>query len=799
MAIVDDSDGTPRPPAGEPDRPARNELDGLWDWNLKTNRIHYSPRWSSMLGCEPQETGNAPEEWFNRVHPDDVDRVRADIGALTGGDARRFENQHRLRHRDETYRWMMCRGVVADADDGRPVRITGSHSDITAEKVADALTGLPNRVLLLDRLSRSIARARRHSGFLYAVLLLDIDRFKTHVERMGPAGADQVLIAAARRLERSLRGGDTVARFGQDHVIARMGGDEFVILLEGLNEVGDAPFVAERLVKELATAFTIGGREVFLTASVGIALSVTGYDSPEQALRDAGTALHRAKSLGRSRCEVFDTAGLDSARSRVELEADLRDGMERQEFAVVYEPIVSASAGQVAGFEALLRWKHHDRGMVSPTEFIPIAERTGLIVPMGRWILREACRQLKAWQDTLEISRDLFVSVNLSATQFRQHTLLDDVTEALSWSGLAPRCLMLELTESAVMENPQAVSGLLMQLRVIGVRISIDDFGTGYSSLSYLRQFPVDVLKIDRSFVGRSEGSKDLAEIVRTVSGLARQLGLQVVAEGIENAEQLDLIRTLSCEYGQGYFFSKPLDSEQAGALLQSGLAVRPPAGVEDASQPSPHPPAVDDAVHDLPPMAAPPKSATWRTRRLAVASACVAVLLAGGYLLLPRGAGPVAPTSTPVVQTTAADSPTSRVEQPAPLPPGTKAPGAPADNATGLAPAAPGESASARTNTTGLRFVVTHQHFMGDCTGTLKVSPNAVSFVPNKGKDGFTLKYSAFAIQESEDSLIMKTGSKTYRFKSASARTGDENRAQIRTIVRQMSRMRQETSPKKR
>src|SRR5512135_1018099 len=303
MASQNEEDKGPREQADGFDLTAGGENDGLWDWNLATGRIHFSPRWIAMLGYGVDELGNTPEEWFRRVHPDDAKRVQLDVDGLLAGNPLRFENEHRLLHKDGTYRWMSCRAMVALGEEGRPTRMSGSHTDTTAGRVVDALTGLPNRVLFMDRLSRSIERAKRHTEFLYAVLLLDIDRFRSHVEHLGSAAADQVLIAAARRLETSLRGGDTVARFGRDHVVARLGGDEFIILLDDLNEVRDAKFVAERLLNEISAAFVVSGQEVFLTASVGIALSPTGYSRPEQALRDADTALHRAKSLGKARCE----------------------------------------------------------------------------------------------------------------------------------------------------------------------------------------------------------------------------------------------------------------------------------------------------------------------------------------------------------------------------------------------------------------------------------------------------------------------------------------------------------------
>ena len=495
--------------------------------------------------------------------------MRRVIDTELAGSSREFEYQHRLRHNDGTYRWMSCRGVIERNENGQAVRITGSHSDITAEKVVDALTGLPNRLLLLDRLTRSIARAKRSSDHVFALLMLDLDRPETLTARLGSAASDQLLVAAARRLETCLRAGDTGVRLGRDHVVARLGGDVFTVLLDGLNEVGEAKDVAERLLKEVSAPFELNGREVFLSTSCGIALSATGYCRAEEVLRDADTALHRAKSLGKSRCEVFDTAVLVSSQTQLRLEADLQEALDRQEFSLFYQPIMSLASSEIAGFEALVRWQHPVRGMVSPQEFIPIAEKTGLIVPLGRWILREACRQLKAWQENLRIPQNLWVSVNISSLQFARPSLVENICEVLREVQLAPNCLVLELTEGILMVNPEAASSLLMELRVLGVRTGLDDFGTGYSSLTYLRQFPVDYLKIDQSFVQGMETGRDVFEIVRTIRGLAQQLGLRVIAEGIENAGQLDLIRSLNCEYGQGFLFSKPVEHESAETLLK--------------------------------------------------------------------------------------------------------------------------------------------------------------------------------------------------------------------------------------
>ncbi len=803
-----------------------------------------------MLGCEEHEVGNTPEEWFRRIHPEDGEQVRLRIDLQLTGSQNLFDSQHRMLHKDGSYRWMSCRGLIVRDEKGQAVRMTGSHSDITAEKVADSLTGLPNRVLFLDRLARSIERATRHNDFLFAVLLLDLDRFKSLVESMGSTAGDQLLTAVARRLETCLRSEDTVARLGRDHVLARLAGDEFAILLNGLGEVGDAKIVAERLLKEISTRFDLGARSVFASASVGIALSATGYSCPEEVLRDADTAMYRAKSLGRARCEVFDTAVFDTAQTRLQLEADLRAALERQEFLVHFQPIVDLKSRQIIGLEALVRWDHPARGMVPPQEFIPIAESTGLIIPLDRRVLREACRQLRDWQEGLGISEDVWVSVNLSTLQFMQPDLVEQIGEVLQETNLGPHCLMVELTESVVMENPEAVRSLLMQLRILGMQVALDDFGTGYSSLSYLRQLPADLLKIDRSFVRRSGPGLDGAEIIRAISGLAHQLGLRVVAEGIETDEQLDLMRSLDCEYGQGYLFSRAISSDQAAALLKEGSIHRD--GVKPADEnAAQNVPAVVACSHDphlpisgdLRLEATPTRQRESRFRKRAVSASLV---LAGLILILVAGVleksgrkvqQPSGLPSQPDLQgmidpssaTGAVDRPlvaparkanqksglddapsgpvlvvqeSPRVKQTKGISAGSET--VPPVNATS-AKTATGASARPRPLTedrarpASRTYAVVHDHVFGSCRGNLRVSRDTVTFASEKEKDSFSLKYHEFFCTLSKDSLVIKSASQAYRFKSATARNGDENQSQLQEIARRISGYQRGTASKER
>ena len=422
----------------------------------------------------------------------------------------------------------------------------------------DSLTGLPNRAMFTELLKAEIESSKRRGEHMFAVLFLDLDRFKNINDSLGHTHGDLLLVAFAERLERTLRPIDTLARFG---------GDEFAILLSGMSDATDAVRVAQRIQDELSQPFVLDKNSAFATASIGIALSSSGYDRPDDILRDADIAMYRAKENGKARYEVFDHGMHARAVSRLQLESDLRQAIERNEFCVYYQPIVSLETGRLAGFEALVRWNHPRRGLVSPADFIPVAEETGLIVPIGEWVLNEACARVRQWQIDSPSHRSLSLSVNLSARQVAQPDLLNRIKEALENSKLNSHCLKLEITESVVMENAEAAAQMFKQLRSLGVQLSIDDFGTGYSSLSYLHRFPLNYLKIDRSFVSRLTTDNDNA-IVRTISTLARNLGMEVIAEGIETEEQFQQLKMLGCEYGQGYLFSRPVANEGVDHLL---------------------------------------------------------------------------------------------------------------------------------------------------------------------------------------------------------------------------------------
>ncbi|HMF56180.1 MAG TPA: EAL domain-containing protein, partial [Pyrinomonadaceae bacterium] len=390
-----------------------------------------------------------------------------------------------------------------------------------------------------------------------------LDRFKVINDSLGHMVGDQLLVGIARRLEVCLRPGDTVAR---------LGGDEFTILLEDLSDATDAIEIAQRIQRELTVPFNIGGHEVFTTTSIGIAPSSIGYDRAEDILRDADTAMYRAKMLGKNRYEVFDKAMHDRAMNLLQMETDLRRAVDRQEFFLEYQPIVELKTGKVHGFEALVRWQHPERGMISPLDFIPVAEENGLIIPLGKWVLREACQQLRRWQEQLSDNSSFNLSVNLSSRQFSQPDLVEQIAETIKETAVNPKGLKLEITESMVMENIDTAVDMLMRLRSLNVEISLDDFGTGYSSLSYLHRFPINTLKIDRSFVSRMTESSENAEIVRTIATLARSLEMDVVAEGIEKERQFEQLKALNCEYGQGYLFSEPVAYDEAFRLLLEAI-----------------------------------------------------------------------------------------------------------------------------------------------------------------------------------------------------------------------------------
>jgi len=450
-------------------------------------------------------------------------------------------------------------------------RILKLEDKLTHDALHDPLTQLPNRAFFLERLALCVTWGIQHPGYNFAVLSVDMDRFKVVNDSLGNAAGDWLLVQIADRLLGSIRRDDAILRSaegggmaGQPEaggILARLGGDKFTILLDHIRNASEGIRVAERIQKNIQEPFFIDGQGVFTTASIGIAFSGSGYSAAEDMLGDANTAMSRAKTLGKARYEMCDPSMHATAAGRLRLETDLRRATEREEFCAHYQPIVSLRDGQIIGFEALVRWRRPDFGLVMPGGFISVAEDTGLILWIGNWILQQACRQMRAWNLQFPCNPAFTVAVNISARQFAQPDLVSQIAQILHDSGLAAENLKLELTESVTMRDEERTTRILAELRALGVRLCIDDFGTGYSSLSYLRRFALDILKIDRSFISGMLNNNESQEIVKTILSLGGNLGMQVVAEGVETSEQVSLLKSFGCEYAQGYFFSKPIDA----------------------------------------------------------------------------------------------------------------------------------------------------------------------------------------------------------------------------------------------
>jgi EAL domain-containing protein (putative c-di-GMP-specific phosphodiesterase class I)/GGDEF domain-containing protein len=760
--------------------------DGLWDWNLVTQRVHFSPRWLALLGIEDHEVCNSADELFRRVHPEDIAQVSQELDLARKGDRQAFEFRHRLRHNDGSFRRMVCRGVVVRDEAGHAIRLTGSHIDETMEGIADPLTGLPSHALLVDRLARALDRYSRYGNLPFALLLVGLGRSGASGPQSRASVDAPLLTAVARRLETCLRmRAEATSVIHEDDLVARLTDDHFAILLEGLREVGDSKVVADRILAELQSPVTLSRRQVYVSASIGIAVSVTGYTSAEAMLRDAETALHRARVLGGGRSEVFDTAVVQSEETALRLERDMPAALERDEFSVVYQPIVSLTSHQIVGFEALVRWHHPAAGVIAPADFIPAAERTGFIVPLGRWVMRQACAQLNTWQDTIPSTADLWISVNLSGVQLKHATLVDEIASVIRECNVGPRALVLELTEGVACENPMAVRTILMQLRAMGVRISIDDFGTGYSSLSYLQQLPLDALKVDRSFV-RSLGMQDeSAAIVATMTSMARQLGLHVVAEGIENEEQLPLLRSLNCQSGQGYLFARPLEVDVATAMLREGVPLRSSVDSARALVASPGQAAVRLSTRSL------------RGRWVALATGTVIVLATAGvsnrFLREARSTG----RSVGAVRVENAASKNGE-RQSTSSPGGSDTAFAEKITAGGGTPrSAAGQTendppAVARQSSKD-SFQVRHLHRLGSCLGRLELSHSRLLFTPEDAtsKDTVRLAREEFRASLTRDTLTVKSNSRTYRFTVLANRAMADARAPLRELTETMARFR--------
>ena len=552
------------------------------------NRIYNSPAYHRILGYSSEELKlTSPME---QIHPEDRQRVMAaaDKARSTGGGERL---EYRMRHKDGAWRILESVATTIRDERGQTEKLVIVNRDITERKRAeetvahnalhDALTNLPNRTLFLHRVRHALALSQRHTSFKFAVLFIDIDEFKVFNDSLGHAAGDDLLKQIANRLSASIRGVDMISRSGRLEdassfvSVARLGGDEFTILLEEIRDCGDAIRVAERLLERLSIPFAVEGQEVVMTASIGIAFCATSYINPEELVRDAEIAMHRAKREGKARSQVFDAAMHTVAVKRLRLETDLRRALELGEFRVHYQPILSLESGNIVGFEALSRWQRPE-GMLSPAHFIQTAEETGIILPMNRLLLREACLQLRTWHSQFPCDPPLTISVNITPKEFAQPDLASQIKAILVEVGIHPSGIDVEITENIAMADPQRSSLVLSELKALGVHISIDDFGTGYSSLSRLQAFPVDTLKIDRTFISKIDTDSETREIVRIIIMLAHNLGLKVVAEGAETAEQVTVLKMLKCEFVQGYFFARPGDHASAQAFLNKHRAGAP-------------------------------------------------------------------------------------------------------------------------------------------------------------------------------------------------------------------------------
>jgi diguanylate cyclase (GGDEF)-like protein/PAS domain S-box-containing protein len=537
--------------------------------DLEGNWLRVSQSLCALLGYKKEELLATNFQSISHVH--DIQKELLNMYQLIDGHVSSYQLEKRYFHQKGNLIWVLQSATLIRDANGNPQHIILQIHDVTERKKAeeqihyaafhDALTGLPNRTLFSDRLCLAVERAKRVKNYEFAVVFVDLDRFKIVNDSLGHEMGDELLVGLSIRLERCLRTTDT---------IARLSGDEFAILLDGITSPSDATDVAERIQDCLKEPFDLNGHNFYTSASIGIAYSSLGYDKAEDVLRDADTAMYRAKANGKARHEVFDAEMHSQAVNVLKMENELRSAVKGNELMPFYQPIVSLKTGKIVGFEALARWLRPNRNLISPSTFIPVAEETGLIIPLGLSMLEQACRDVYQWQRAFsDDGKPLTISINVSSKQFTQSNLVKVITDILIKTGINPCSVRLEVTESLLMKDALSAAEMLRELKLMGIQISIDDFGTGYSSLSYLHRFPFDILKIDRSFVSNMCIDKESLGIVRTIVTLAKELGKSVVAEGIELEEHVRMLSDLSCDYGQGFYFSKPLSYADASALLR--------------------------------------------------------------------------------------------------------------------------------------------------------------------------------------------------------------------------------------
>ncbi len=546
--------------------------DGIWDWKIREDEVYFSPRWKAILGYTEDEVSDHLREWIERVDQRDRERFDEALNNHLEGRSGFFECEYRLVTKGGEVRWVSSRGVAVRDDVGNPFRMAGSMTDITRRKqtearllheaMHDALTGLPNRILFMDRLDLALRRFRRDPTKLFAVLFFDLDRFKHVNDSLGHAVGDELLAQVAGRILGCLRPGDT---------LARLGGDEFAIVLNDITGPTDAIYVVERVQEALCQEFEIEAHSIFTSASIGIAVSSEIYRNPDEMLRDADIAMYRAKNSGQSTYAVFDTYMHDQAMFQHRMETDLRRALDKGEFEIYYQPIIAMDSERVQGFEALLRWHHPIRGLVMPEEFIGIIEDTSLVVPIGWWVIEHACHQLAIWQRLFPLENPLSVSINVSGKLFLTDDMAKRLAALLEDCGLSPKSIRLEITERVVMDHGDLVLSTLSDLRDLGIELHVDDFGTGYSSLSYLQRFRYDSLKIDRSFVQTMTEKVDSSAIVEAIITLGVTLGMKVIAEGVETADQVKRLRAMQCPAAQGFWYSRPMHQDAVNDYLKLG------------------------------------------------------------------------------------------------------------------------------------------------------------------------------------------------------------------------------------
>ncbi|MEO0926646.1 MAG: EAL domain-containing protein [Cyanobacteria bacterium J06643_13] len=550
--------------------------DGVWSWDLSSDRIEYSPRWKSMLGYGELEINHSPVEWLVRVHPGDIEKLKSYLAKCWQGTIASFEIEYSLLHRDGQYRSMRCKCVGVVGVDGEVSYLIGAQADITEckrlktrlnrELNCDRLTQLPNRQLFIDKL-QELSALEQHPDYSFGILCLDLDRFKNVNHNFGNAVGDLLLIEIVEKLRSCLRPQD---------LLARLGGDEFAILLTNFAGEQHPDEIAAQIQQQFSSPIEVAQHSILVTTSIGIATPDSNSLSSSaaskindllQSFQNAEIAMHQAKQKGQACNRLFESRLYLQSLEQNKSEAALRQAIEQEQFVLHYQPIVELAERQLVGFEALIRWEHPTRGLVYPNDFIPLAEDTGLIMPIGWWVLRSACQQMTQWQQDQEAG-SIFISVNITGRQFSQPYAGEIIAQILTETGLDPQCLKLEITESEIIENMALVLPTAEKLKSLGVQLSMDDFGTGYSSLSYLHCLPIDTLKIDRSFIQGMEIDHHQLELVKTIIKLAEVFDLDLIAEGIETEKQCNELIALQCKYGQGYLFSRPVDSAIASTLI---------------------------------------------------------------------------------------------------------------------------------------------------------------------------------------------------------------------------------------